>query len=527
VGGWGCHLELSAGLKGGGGGELCQAFASKAMEKCIQSFSDRLAISQHGKQAARQRPEDSFTSPRLAFGDVLGRKPAYQKKKTRSQEERGTSFEQSSSMTACSVETDVQRRGHSAAFLSGQGTGKQDGNRKSRSASPALSAMKSKVAFIKASHSGDISAMQRLVSVNRIRVSEEKMALHFAADANQCHVVQYLLQSGVDVDSRDSKNRTALMYAAYQGSLDAIAVLLESNADVEVQDNFGSTPLMYAASGGDAECCELLVNNGANLEEKNTNGFSCLIYAVESGRSSTLQKLLSLGANPEAQSGDGASALHWAAKKGNAECCKIIISHGVGVDTKNNKSVTPLMYAADSCSESGSNVATLGLLVDAGADIFARDEDASNPLMYAAHSGSIGNIKFLLGRGADPSIANKYGTTPLMYAAHYGHTGAVAAFLSHDAKLQLMRDVHGMSAADWAKQAGKDDVVRLLDQLSQFPLDWSPSTHALHPEHFKEKVRTVLLASNAKSCLLQKLPNDILVKVIGKLARAELWPCTI
>lgn len=355
------------------------------------------------------------------------------------------------------------------------------------------------------------------------------MALHFAADADFADIVEYLLQQGADIDSKDSKNRTALMYAAYKNNTETVSKLLEATPDAEIQDDFGSTALMYAASGGAEECCKLLADYGADLNMQNKDGISSLIYAIQSRKLSTVVTLLQLGADPFVTNNLGTGALHWAAKKGSVDCCSVLLDHGVNVNAQNMKKVTPLMYAADcALKDEASNASVMSFLIRSGADVALADEDLSTALMYGAHSGSHRNIKILLEHGADANVANTFGTTPIMYAAYYGHFKAFVTFLKHDPALRLARDKRKMTVRDWASQAKQDKITALLDKMAAFPLDWNPDSHSSFPKRIREKVGAVLLAAKSEeNPFLSSLPSELVLKITSQVVKLEMWPMMV
>ena len=221
-----------------------------------------------------------------------------------------------------------------------------------RAIDDAITAMRLRVAFIQASHKGHVALMEMLVAAAGLRVCDQRMALHFAADADQVSSVRYLITRGVDVNGRDSKSRSPLMYAAYKGHVAVLGDLLAQGAGVELEDDFGSTALMYAASGGRVGSCLALLDAGARINATNRDGFTPLIYAVEGGQIDAAAALLvrggrSFGPSATARAPGGAHALHWAAKRGRADLCALLCDHGAPVDCRNASSVTPLMYAAD------------------------------------------------------------------------------------------------------------------------------------------------------------------------------------
>jgi ankyrin repeat protein len=55
-----------------------------------------------------------------------------------------------------------------------------------------------------------------------------------------------LLDSGVDVNTRDSAGNTALIFAANQGNVELVSILLFRGADPNIKSNGGSAPLQVA-----------------------------------------------------------------------------------------------------------------------------------------------------------------------------------------------------------------------------------------------------------------------------------------
>merc|ERR1712187_888351 len=72
--------------------------------------------------------------------------------------------------------------------------------------------------------------------------------------------------------------------------------------------------------------------------------------------------------------------------------------------------LTPLMYAAQNGSVPGTK-----LLLEAKAQVTARDEDGLRPLHFAASSGVYEVCNMLLGGGADKSAADESGQKAIDY----------------------------------------------------------------------------------------------------------------
>jgi len=61
--------------------------------------------------------------------------------------------------------------------------------------------------------------------------------IHWAADRGNAEILQFLLNSGVDINLVDTDGQTALHYASSCGHLDCIKLLIKFGADRSIKDN--------------------------------------------------------------------------------------------------------------------------------------------------------------------------------------------------------------------------------------------------------------------------------------------------
>lgn len=87
-----------------------------------------------------------------------------------------------------------------------------------------------------------------------------------------------------------------------------------------------------------------------------------------------------------------------------------------------------------------------------------------SPLHYAASGPDDGALKLLLARGASVDARSPNGTTPLMMAAGEGPSACVELLLAAGAQADLRNDL-GLSAADFARQRGRDRLADRLEKL--------------------------------------------------------------
>ncbi|KAF8537809.1 ankyrin repeat-containing domain protein, partial [Trichophaea hybrida] len=103
--------------------------------------------------------------------------------------------------------------------------------------------------------------------------------LHVAALKGNFKVVDWILNRGTNINTRDSGGRTALHLA---DEVRMAEHLLDYGADVDTKDNAGSTALHLAAGDkGKRSVVELLLDRGANFELEDDVGRKACHIALE------------------------------------------------------------------------------------------------------------------------------------------------------------------------------------------------------------------------------------------------------
>jgi ankyrin repeat protein len=132
-----------------------------------------------------------------------------------------------------------------------------------------------------------------------------------------------------------------------------------------------------------------------------------LIEAAKEGDAATIARLLGEDAGQvDALGGDGFSALHYAAFQGGAAATRALLAGGANpnVVADNEMRVRPLHSAA-----AARDVDSAELLLDAGADVDARQQLGFTALHAAAHHDDEAMAVLLLRHGADPALRTEQG----------------------------------------------------------------------------------------------------------------------
>ncbi len=188
-----------------------------------------------------------------------------------------------------------------------------------------------------------------------------------------------------------------------------------------------------------------------------------------------------------------------AARTNNTEELIAGLKSGVLVDSAEADGRTALMIATHANAIDAARV-----LIDAGADVNAKDRLQDSPYLYAGAEGRLEILKMTVAAGADLTAVNRYGGTALIPAAHHGHVEVVnyllttetdidhINFLGWTALLEAVilgdggrtyRDIvdlllqagadasvgdkEGVTAIDHARSRGQTEIVLLLEKHAE------------------------------------------------------------
>lgn len=100
-----------------------------------------------------------------------------------------------------------------------------------------------------------------------------------AAQSNDVTGIKFLLNYGVNINTRDVKGNTPLIIAVKENQLRAADFLIEKDADINLQDNEGNTALIAAVHAGNTSLIKTLIQHGADAKIEDKNHKSAADYA--------------------------------------------------------------------------------------------------------------------------------------------------------------------------------------------------------------------------------------------------------
>ncbi len=184
-----------------------------------------------------------------------------------------------------------------------------------------------------------------------------------------------------------------------------------------------------------------------------------LHVAARNDHASTVMSLLLKGVDPNVRDAQRNTALHVAIREESGKAFEALLkSPGTDVKAINQAGETPLMLAAIK-----GRLDWVQALVAHGALI---NEPGWSALHYAAAGPNEQVVRWLIQQGAELDARSPNGTTPLMMAAGYGGLSGAEILIEAGADVALLNDQR-MTAADFARRAGQDDMADKLDRLAK------------------------------------------------------------
>jgi len=148
-----------------------------------------------------------------------------------------------------------------------------------------------------------------------------------------------------------------------------------------------------------------------------------------------------------------------AARAGKYKPLVEAVQEGADIHCRSLRNQTPLMLVA--CSDKGETIDAMNFLIEAMADIEAKDEAGWTPLLHACRNSREDSVKHLLQANASVKARSADGKTAVMLAAMDGSLNLVHILLTQKAAIDK-KDDEGCSALFFACGDGNNDLVKLL-----------------------------------------------------------------
>ncbi|WP_405415461.1 ankyrin repeat domain-containing protein [Maribacter sp. Asnod1-A12] len=366
-----------------------------------------------------------------------------------------------------------------------------------------------------AAYAGDAELVQFLLdngaSVTALD-SHRYTPLAFGANAGLTNPAIYnaFEKKGVNlVEEKNEHGANVLLLAAPSLKTEKeLNFFLDKGLALDSKDEDGNGIFNYASKKGNIDFLNLLIKKGVDYKSLNDNGGNAFMFASQGGRGFSnglpvYTYLKGLGLEPNIVEKNGSTPLHrlaFGAK--DAAIIELFLNAGADVNQADEKGNTPFLNAA-----ARNQLSIVQLLAKNLKDINAANNSRETALMLATHSNKADVVEFLISKGADINAQDSAGNTAAYFLADSYNKRNAKAF---DAKLALLKSkglkfntVQGEGNTLFHVAAKKNNL-ELLKKVSDFNIDVNAKNDegltALHVAAMKaenDKLLKFLLAKGA------------------------------
>jgi ankyrin repeat protein len=348
---------------------------------------------------------------------------------------------------------------------------------------------------------------------------------HLACALGLAELLEPLFWKGASFDTIDADDQTPLVHAVKSGDLGTVLFVLALGADPTL-----GYPFVIASAAERYDIMETLTKYGADVNEEDYHGDTALGWAAEKHNWDEVQFLLSLGvtANSCSRGVDGVMVdtiwhcycqdsdncvheqialtllehgvyfgrtfhtgemLRFALRKANLQLLCAMLKRITSPDVLNaitdDDGLSMLHYAVHYAAEASEknlshrSRAMVSMLIEAGADVNARDDEDYTALDVAAGDGNEALVRLLLDAGANVTTSPNCKRSVLMLAVCEGEEGVAQMLIDAGADADW-QDEDGNSALIAAAEDGHVEILRrLLDAGADINLGNTASQTAL------------------------------------------------
>ncbi len=254
-----------------------------------------------------------------------------------------------------------------------------------------------------AAYMGDLDQVKKLIHERKKKTYYYEVPVFSAARGGHLEVVQWLVENELNNKSLSRYYISPLFDAAESGNLELVKWLIEHGAVTKNEkDSFRSEDyvIFHAAKSGNLELVRWLIGHGEDINAK-VFGKTVAHYAAQSGNLELMQWLAEI--KPllvDSIDHSGKRPIWYAAESGNLELIKWMVQHGAFFEpellSQAAKSGNPEMVRW--VFEKGITEKYLGGINDLM--ISRKQHILDTAVLYAAQSGSLESVQFLLKKGA-------------------------------------------------------------------------------------------------------------------------------
>ncbi len=276
-------------------------------------------------------------------------------------------------------------------------------------------------------------------------------------------------EQSLSITQNQQWSRLSLAIQTHSES-EAIALIRDSQ-QINALSIDGHSPLFLSLRGKMHKLSVMLFNKNAQLTEKERQDEHIIFDAINTGHSALVSKLIQLGVPLNGSTtSDGKSAIYRTLEKQMASAFialaragskfnDVDLSHGAPSWDDDRLLFTPMIWSA----VNSGNMEFVRAMLQAGADVNAKDNNEWSVLHQAAFKGNLELAQLLIDHHADANAVDQDGKQPLLYAVYENHENVAQMLLDHGANVNQVSDlgVAPLHVASW--QGAEETMLSLLD----------------------------------------------------------------
>ncbi|CAM9674028.1 unnamed protein product [Chrysoparadoxa australica] len=295
-----------------------------------------------------------------------------------------------------------------------------------------------------------------------------------AAKAGDSMVLKRLLEQGEDGNARGMWDNTPLLNAVLYDQVDAALTLVFAGTDLDAVNDKGVSALLWASLEGQEAVVEALVEAGCTINPTPATilnptsdaieKLTPIVAAAGAGHCHIIEVLLTAGASAEHCSAGVLPPLMAASRGGHEEAINLLLKHGADPLVESDGE-TCLLLACE-----GKKQAAAASLLEAVSEsdrlrlVRAARCDETTPLHLCCSKRLEGLVEKLLDAGAELEAKDSLGATALLAACSAGFLHGVQLLLSRGADREA-RDAAGATAVDRAERCKRPQAADIIELL--------------------------------------------------------------